>query len=84
VTGKYLGEPSNKLVGKMGMESFWPSSMENEIDKAARILRVFTMDGCAADGGANTTAAPYSSDPSAHKKTQKVLSHGEPTSVSSA
>lgn len=45
LTDKYLGEPSNRLVGKWGSESFWPTTTDKELDKAARILRVFTIDG---------------------------------------
>lgn len=66
VTGKYLGEPANKLVGKWGIESFWPTDTEKELDKAARILRVFTLDG----GVATTQNVP---DASGHKKEQKVI-----------
>lgn len=63
---KYIGEPSNKLAGKVGMESFWPTTMERELDKAARILRVFTLDG-----GVQTTENV--ADESGHKKKQKVI-----------
>jgi lipid-binding SYLF domain-containing protein len=66
VTGKYLGEPANKLVGKWGIESFWPTDTEKELDKVARILRVFTLDG----GVATTQNVP---DASGHKKEQKVI-----------
>jgi lipid-binding SYLF domain-containing protein len=66
VTGKYLGEPSNKLVGRWGIESFWPTTTDKELDKAARILRVFTVDG----GVPTNQNVP---DASGHKKQQKVL-----------
>ena len=36
-----LGPPVNKLSNKLGSEAFWPTSMDKECDKAARILRSF-------------------------------------------
>jgi lipid-binding SYLF domain-containing protein len=66
VTGKYLGEPTNKLVGRWGIESFWPTTTDKELDKTARILRVFTIDG----GVPTTQNVP---DESGHKKQQRVL-----------
>jgi len=65
------------------MEAFWPTSMDLECDKAARILRTFTSKGAtvevpissqASDDQAVIPPAPTSSD---HKndsrKTQKVI-----------
>ncbi|KAH8652171.1 hypothetical protein BX600DRAFT_516241 [Xylariales sp. PMI_506] len=37
--------PVNKLTNKLGSEAFWPTSMDKECDKAARILKSFTKDG---------------------------------------
>ncbi|KAF2116971.1 hypothetical protein BDV96DRAFT_571341 [Lophiotrema nucula] len=80
VTGKYVGEPANTLVGKWGIESFWPSTTEKELDKAARILRVFTLDGgVAADETLRNTA-----DPSANKKRQKILKKIPPAAIEGA
>lgn len=73
LTDKYIGEPSNKLVGKWGMESFWPTDTDKELDKAARILRVFTLDG-----GVPTTESFDNvnvQDSHASKKHQKIVKH---------
>ena len=40
-----LGAPTNKLAHKLGSEAFWPTSLDLESDKAARILRSFCKDG---------------------------------------
>ncbi|KAK2742412.1 hypothetical protein FQN55_007850 [Onygenales sp. PD_40] len=44
-----LGRPINRLSNKVGAESFWPTTMDKESDKAARILRSFCKDGFYAD-----------------------------------
>jgi lipid-binding SYLF domain-containing protein len=36
-----LGQPVNKLTNKIGSEAFWPTSLDRESDKAARILKSF-------------------------------------------
>ncbi|KAL2351103.1 hypothetical protein BJ546DRAFT_998969 [Cryomyces antarcticus] len=40
-----LGPPVNKLTNKLGSEAFWPTTLDKESDKAARILRSFCKDG---------------------------------------
>ncbi|KAK4986699.1 hypothetical protein LTR50_005144 [Elasticomyces elasticus] len=40
-----LGAPVNKLSNKLGSEAFWPTTLDVESDKAARILRSFCKDG---------------------------------------
>ena len=40
-----LGAPINKLSNKVGSEAFWPTTLDKESDKAARILRSFCKDG---------------------------------------
>lgn len=40
-----LGAPVNKLTNKIGSEAFWPTTLDKESDKAARILRSFCKDG---------------------------------------
>lgn len=40
-----LGAPANRLSNKVGSEAFWPTSMDKECEKCARILRVFCKDG---------------------------------------
>ncbi|KAK2766049.1 hypothetical protein FQN54_007564 [Arachnomyces sp. PD_36] len=41
----YLGNPVNRLSNKLGSEAFWPTTLDKESDKAARILRSFCKDG---------------------------------------
>lgn len=36
-----LGDPVNKLSHKLGSEAFWPTTLDKESEKAARILRSF-------------------------------------------
>ena len=36
-----LGAPINRLSNKLGSEAFWPTSLDKESDKAARILKTF-------------------------------------------
>jgi hypothetical protein len=36
-----LGAPVNRLSNKIGSEAFWPTTLDKESDKAARILRSF-------------------------------------------
>lgn len=36
-----LGPPVNRLSNKVGAEAFWPTTLDIESDKAARILRSF-------------------------------------------
>ncbi|KAK0387544.1 hypothetical protein NLU13_3790 [Sarocladium strictum] len=40
-----LGAPINRLSNKIGSEAFWPTTLDRESDKAARILRSFCKDG---------------------------------------
>jgi lipid-binding SYLF domain-containing protein len=44
-----VGQPVNKLSNKLGAEAFWPTSLDKESDKAARILRSFCIDGFTAE-----------------------------------
>lgn len=46
-----MGGPVNKAANKMGAEAFWPTSLDKESDKAARILRSFCIDGFIAEEG---------------------------------
>jgi hypothetical protein len=36
-----LGAPVNKLTNKIGSEAFWPTTLDHECDKSARILKSF-------------------------------------------
>ncbi|PGH23443.1 hypothetical protein AJ80_02553 [Polytolypa hystricis UAMH7299] len=40
-----LGDPVNRLSNKLGAEAFWPTTLDKESDKAARILQSFCKDG---------------------------------------
>lgn len=40
-----LGAPVNRLSNKLGSEAFWPTTLDKESDKCARILRSFCKDG---------------------------------------
>lgn len=60
-----LGPPVNKLSNKLGSEAFWPTTLDKESDKAARILQSFCKDGFYAEEEQGTTDGP--------KQKQKVL-----------
>jgi len=36
-----VGAPINRLSNKIGSEAFWPTTLDKECDKAARILKSF-------------------------------------------
>lgn len=36
-----LGDPVNKLSNRLGSEAFWPTTLDKESHKAARILKSF-------------------------------------------
>ena len=40
-----IGTPVNRLSNKLGAEAFWPTGLDKESEKAARILRSFCKDG---------------------------------------
>ena len=48
-----LGAPINKFTNKIGSEAFWPTTLDKESDKAARILRSFCKDGFYVDESSN-------------------------------
>lgn len=39
-----LGAPVNRLSNRIGSEAFWPTTLDLESDKAARILRSFCSE----------------------------------------
>ena len=49
-----LGAPVNALSNKIGSEAFWPTTLDKESDKAARILRSFCKDGFYVEEEGNT------------------------------
>ncbi|KAH7324794.1 hypothetical protein B0I35DRAFT_335752, partial [Stachybotrys elegans] len=40
-----LGAPVNRFSNRIGSEAFWPTTLDKECNKAARILRSFCKDG---------------------------------------
>ncbi|OAA36535.1 DUF500 domain protein [Beauveria brongniartii RCEF 3172] len=40
-----LGAPINRFSNRIGSEAFWPTTLDKESDKAARILKSFCKDG---------------------------------------
>ncbi|KAM0464870.1 hypothetical protein ACHAPV_001861 [Trichoderma viride] len=61
-----LGAPVNRLSNRIGSEAFWPTTLDKESDKAARILRSFCKDGFYADEEPQVEAA-------GPKKKQRVI-----------
>ncbi|CDU23282.1 related to YSC84-protein involved in the organization of the actin cytoskeleton [Sporisorium scitamineum] len=51
-----VGEWTNRTAGKFGAESFWPTELGLECDKAARILRTFTTKGASVEVDTNNAA----------------------------
>ncbi|KAF1998601.1 DUF500-domain-containing protein [Amniculicola lignicola CBS 123094] len=60
-----LGPPVNRLSNKLGSEAFWPTTLDIESDKAARILKSFCKDGFYQEEERPTADGP--------KQKQKVL-----------
>ncbi|TPX11951.1 uncharacterized protein E0L32_007449 [Thyridium curvatum] len=56
--GVKAAAPLNMLANKMGSESFLPTTMDKECEKAARILKSFCKDGVYTDGQAAPGTAP--------------------------
>ncbi|EMC96276.1 hypothetical protein BAUCODRAFT_468219 [Baudoinia panamericana UAMH 10762] len=71
-----IGVPVNKLTNKLGAEAFWPSSLDQEADKAARILRSFCIDGFQAEQGGGKHGT--------EKKQHKSLDHIPPEVIRNA
>ncbi|CAK7205888.1 hypothetical protein SEUCBS139899_008668 [Sporothrix eucalyptigena] len=87
-----VGAPVNRLTNKLGSEAFWPSSLDLESDKAARILTSFCHDGFytdvppapaapAADGSSSSEAAV---PPGPKGKAQKSLVKIPPEAIRQA
>ncbi|KZT57424.1 DUF500-domain-containing protein [Calocera cornea HHB12733] len=66
-----VGFWTNKQVAKLGMEAFYPTNLETEVVKAARILRTFTLDAPDVDSEAFAD----------RKKTQKVIRKIPPSAI---
>ncbi|KAI1463467.1 DUF500-domain-containing protein [Daldinia caldariorum] len=70
--GTKVGAPINKLTNKLGSEAFFPSAMDKECDKAARILKSFCKDGfytTASTSTSTSTSAPAPAPASASTQT---------------
>ncbi|KAK7419618.1 hypothetical protein QQX98_003209 [Neonectria punicea] len=61
-----LGAPVNRFSNRIGSEAFWPTTLDRESDKAARILRSFCKDGFYTDEEKPT-------DQAGPKQKQRVL-----------
>ncbi|KAI0879883.1 DUF500-domain-containing protein [Annulohypoxylon maeteangense] len=59
--GVKAGAPINKLTNMLGSEAFWPTSMDKECDKAARILKSFCKDGFQESGPIKSSSSSISS-----------------------
>ncbi|KAJ9668443.1 hypothetical protein H2201_001491 [Coniosporium apollinis] len=71
-----LGPPVNKLSNKLGSEAFWPTTLDKESDKAARILQSFCKDGFYQEETLGTADSP--------KSKQKVLQKVSPEVIRNA
>ncbi|KAF2801720.1 DUF500-domain-containing protein [Mytilinidion resinicola] len=71
-----LGAPVNRLSNKLGSEAFWPTTLDKECDKAARILRSFCKDGFYQEEEVQPVDGP--------KKKQKVLKRIPPEVIKNA
>ncbi|KAH8884952.1 DUF500-domain-containing protein [Thozetella sp. PMI_491] len=52
------GKPINKITNKLGSEAFWPTGLEDECAKCARILKSFTVRGADHEKLASTPVRP--------------------------
>ncbi|EFY99150.1 DUF500 domain protein [Metarhizium robertsii] len=69
-----LGAPVNRWTNKIGSEAFWPTTLDKESYKAARILRSFCKDGFYTDDEPPADQAGPKKAPKVIKKIpQKVI-----------
>ena len=71
-----LGPPVNKVTNKIGSEAFWPTTLDKESHKAARILRSFCKDGFylkEENGSVSTTQEPNGNARVANKIPTEVV-----------
>ncbi|EPE08603.1 hypothetical protein F503_04190 [Ophiostoma piceae UAMH 11346] len=76
--GVKVGGPINKFTNKLGSEAFWPSSLDLECDKAARILTSFCHDGFYTGAAPATPSASATSSPSASPAPEAAGPKGKP------
>lgn len=68
-----IGASINKLVNKVGSETFWPTTMDHECDKASRILEAFCNEGFYKQEPESTTEAHTDSDTPHHHHAQVLI-----------
>lgn len=72
-----LGAPVNRLSNKVGSEAFWPTTLDIESDKAARILKSFCKDGFYLEQDQPTTNAPKAKQRVLNKIPAKVIQNAK-------
>ncbi|KAI8933510.1 hypothetical protein NX059_009247 [Plenodomus lindquistii] len=72
-----LGAPVNRLSNKVGSEAFWPTTLDLESDKAARILKSFCKDGFYQEEDRPTTEAPKGKQRVLKKIPSKVIKNAK-------
>lgn len=68
-----LGAPVNRLSNKLGSEAFWPTTLDKESDKAARILKSFCKDGFYAEEEVQPADGPKQKQKVIQKIPEKVI-----------
>ncbi|KAF2853385.1 DUF500-domain-containing protein [Plenodomus tracheiphilus IPT5] len=72
-----LGAPVNRLSNKVGSEAFWPTTLDIESDKAARILKSFCKDGFYQEEDRPTADAPKGKQRVLKKIPAKVIKNAK-------
>ncbi|KAK4543967.1 hypothetical protein LTR36_004741 [Oleoguttula mirabilis] len=72
-----LGAPVNKLTNKLGSEAFWPTTLDKESDKAARILKSFCKDGFYAEEERQPVDGPKQKQKVVKKIPAKVIQNAK-------
>ncbi|CAO2657921.1 Nn.00g071810.m01.CDS01 [Neocucurbitaria sp. VM-36] len=72
-----LGAPVNRLSNKVGSEAFWPTTLDIESDKAARILKSFCKDGFYQEEDRPTADAPQGKQRVLKKIPSKVIKNAK-------
>ncbi|EER27296.1 hypothetical protein D8B26_006655 [Coccidioides posadasii str. Silveira] len=68
-----LGRPINRLSNKLGAEAFWPTTLDLESEKAARILRSFCKDGFYAEIDSGNGTKPTEGIPRGKQRVVKRI-----------
>lgn len=68
-----IPSPVNRLsTSKLGRDAFWPTTLDKECEKAARILKSFCNDGFSTPDDRPGSPSTYSSTQSSHKFLKKI------------